>query len=160
MRRPRSTTLASLTLVAAASTALVACGSNNGQQGATGAATTQQTTQQPVTPAVTAVCTAGRQLSSSVQTVATAIQNGNVSAARGALPAAIAAASSLKVGLNQVQSEEKAKLDPQIATLTTQLQQARNASSPDELRTALTQAASTASGLTSTLNADLRCPPA
>jgi hypothetical protein len=154
MRRPRTTTLASLALLVATSTALGACGGDDSgaQEGMTVQATPTGAT------GVDQVCTAARQLSSVVQTVATDLQNGNVSAARAALPAAAAAATELKASLDRLQADESAKVRPQVEALKTQVQQARDSASPEELRTALTEAASTVSGLASTLSTDLRCP--
>jgi hypothetical protein len=142
--------LASL-VVLLAPTVLTACGSNSST------ASSGPTTTAP--PAgVAQACAARDQLASAAQTVATDIQAHNFGAARDALTNASTAATDLKNALHQMQSEEAAKLEPQVDTLRTQLDQARNAGSLSAARTALTQAAATASSLTSTLTTDLHCP--
>lgn len=153
MRPHRRTTLGSLVLLAATSTLVAACGSDSTAQHAS---TPPATTAQPAE--ASQLCAAAAHLSSAVQTVVSDLQAGNVRAARAALPRALSAAENLTSAMSQLQAVESGKLRPQVEALKLHLQQARDASSPAELRTALTQAASTAGSMASTLRADLRCP--
>jgi hypothetical protein len=116
MRLARSSTLAALALVVAIGVG--ACGNDTSPSGVTAQTTSPQTTSPQTTaqgsPGVAAVCTAAHQLSTAVHTVVADLQAGDVRAARHALPAAASAATDLADATRQLQSAERAKVDPQV----------------------------------------------
>ena len=131
--------LASLALTASLATA---CGSDSAKE----------------PTAVESACKAWDDLTSAVRTAVDDVQAGNLDKARSSLPAVTSALSDFSAAISKLGSDERAKLQPQVDDLTTQLQQVGDASTMAEVRAAITQAGSASTQLATTIRNDLQCP--